>query len=56
MAEIVVKMNIETRIKLSNKLKNSTSEIRYFSYTIPLDTIKTLFIIKQATNIFDFLY
>ncbi|MFT6842430.1 MAG: hypothetical protein ACJASR_001197, partial [Psychroserpens sp.] len=32
-AEIVVKMDIVTRIKLSSKLKNSTSEIGYYSYT-----------------------
>ena len=32
-AEIVVKMNIVTRIKLSSKLKNSTSKIGYYFYT-----------------------
>ena len=32
-AEIVVNMNFVVRIKLSSKLKNSTSEIGYYSYT-----------------------
>ena len=32
-AEIVVNMNIVARINFNSKLKNSTSEIGYYSYT-----------------------
>ena len=52
-AEIVVNMNIVARRNISSKLKNSTSEIGYYSYTLLaiISPLKKITLIAKVKNL-----